>query len=196
MRLARATVAVLWPRAWAVRRAQALERIGHRGSVSGQEGGPSPVDEKHSEVAVAPFGDGSETPGPTGGGLAGGEAKEAGEGSARGKATHIADGGDEGSGREDADAGDGQEEADGRDEGSEAFELGLEVVGSGLEFVDFEEGLGKGPPEIGGQRSVLESLVGLGQEGTGALGYRMAELAQEASKGVDACGPGGDIAGT
>ena len=172
-----------------------LKAIGLRDSVSGEESGASPVDEEHTEVAVAPFGDGSETPGSSCGGLAGCEAKEGGEGPTGGKAANVSDGGNEGGGREDADARYGHEEADGRDEWSEALELVLEIVGPGLEVLDLEEGLMEGVPEIGGQTLVVESTVCVCQECARALGQGLAEFPQEAPDGIDASCSAAEIPG-
>jgi hypothetical protein len=153
------------------------------------------MNEEHPEVAVAPFGDGSETPGGTCGGLAGREAEIGSEATAGGEPADVTDGGDESGGREDADARDGHEEGDRRDPGCEALELAPEVVGLGLELLDLKESLGKCDPEICGERLVIESEVGLGQEGAGALGDGKAELAQETADGIDACRACGEVAG-
>jgi hypothetical protein len=75
------------------------------------------------------------------------------------------------------------------------LELALEVVGLGLEFLDLGEGLGKGSPEIGGEVVIIESEVGLGQEGTSALGNRDAKLAEKTTDGIDTGGAGAEITG-
>jgi hypothetical protein len=170
-----------------------LEGVRLTGAVGRQESGASTVNKEHPEVAVAPFGDGPEAPGGTRGGFTGREAEIVGQAAARGKALDVTDGGHESGGREDSDAGNGHEEGDGRDEGSEALELVLEIVGLGLKLLDFKEGLGESGLEIGGEVVVVQGDMGLGQEGTRALGNREAELAQEAANRINACGPGSQV---
>jgi len=107
----------------------------------------------------------------------------------------VTDGGNKGGGREDADARDGHEKRDGRNQRGEVLELPLEIVGLGLEFLDLGEGLGKGGPEIGRERVIIESEVGLGQEGASALGNRDAKLAEKTTDGIDTGGAGAEITG-
>jgi hypothetical protein len=172
-----------------------LECIGLLGPVGREKGRPSAVNEEYPEVAVAPLRDGSEPSGTPRGGLAGREAEIGGEATAGGEPVDVTDGGNEGGGREDADARDGHEKRDPWDEGGELFKLALEIVSLGLEFLDLGEGLGKGSPEIGGKRVIIEGEVGLGQEGASAQRHGDAELSQETTDRVDTGGAGAEIAG-
>jgi hypothetical protein len=108
----------------------------------------------------------------------------------------VTDGGNEGSGREDANAQDGHEKRDGRNQRCEVLKLALEVISLGLELLDLGEGLGKGSPEIGGKRVIIESQVGLGQEGAGTLRHGDTELSQETTDRIDTGGAGSEITGS
>jgi hypothetical protein len=119
-----------------------LEGVRLGGAVGRQESGAGPVNEEHPQVAVTPFRDRSEAAGGSGGGLSGREAELVGKATARGKALDVTGGGNKSGGREDSDARDGHEESYGRDEGSEALELTLEIVGLGLEVFDLTESFG------------------------------------------------------
>jgi hypothetical protein len=108
----------------------------------------------------------------------------------------VADGGNEGGGREDTYARDGHEKRDGGNQRGEVLKLALEVISLGLEFLDLGEGLGKSSPEIGGKCVIIESEVGLGQEGASAQGDGDAELSQETTDGIDTGGAGAEITGS
>jgi hypothetical protein len=49
--------------------------------------------------------------------------------------------------------------------------LACPVLGLGLEFQDFEKGLGKRNPEVDGEGVIVESDVDLSQKGANALGH-------------------------
>src|SRR5688572_30040494 len=102
------------------------QAVGGATLLGGPEDGASAVDEKHAEIDVAALADGAEAADETAGALAGRQAQVAGEVAAGGETLHVADEGDQGSGRDEADARDRAQAGDGGSLVGERLELGLE----------------------------------------------------------------------
>lgn len=107
----------------------------------------------------------------------------------------VAHGDEEGRGRKDSDAGDGEKKLDRGDLLPEPLELAPEADGLGFEFPDLFEGLEEGVTEKAGNQLMVEGAMGMGQEGSGALGDGDAELSEKAANGIDAGSAAGEVPG-
>jgi hypothetical protein len=168
-----------------------LELIGLLDAVGCEESGSSSMDEEHAGVGVSAFGDATHTTDVAGGRLARGETEVVGGTSTGAKASDIADGDQEGGGREDANAGDGEEKADGGDRLTDVLDLIFEFGGLSGQLLHLLEGLEEGAPEVGREEVVVESPMGMGKKAAGTLGDEDSELGEKASDGIDASRAGG-----
>lgn len=173
------------------------ESIGLAVSFGGPEDGTSSVNEEHAEVSVSPLADGSDAPFESGGSFSGSEPEIAGEVTARGEASDVADEGDESGGGEQSDARDGAQAPDDRVLACQELELPFDGSDALFEVADLETGFRESEAkrvrecDIG----VLDELESSGNDVPCAERDDESELAENATDGVDAGGPVGEPGG-
>jgi hypothetical protein len=108
------------------------------------------MDQHHAEVAVASLGDAAEAARVSGGMLAGCQAEEGGEVSARAETVEVTHEGDERGRGQDANAGDAHEDRRFRHRASEMLEFDTQMIRFGLKRFDLGEQIAQGmPQEVG-----------------------------------------------
>ena len=162
------------------------------------EHGSGAVDEEHSQVSVAAFGDATEAAGQSAGMFPWSQADVACEVTTRAKALHITDESEEGGGGQKTDTGDGAQTSDDGVVFGECFELTFGVTDAPFDVTNLGTRLPKCVAQ--GERhsglGIFDQRVDGGHEVPGTGGNDDTEFAQDAASGVDAGGTLGDVCGS